>query len=85
MPPPKLTNLKPAQVVQALVRLGWSERATSSGRNPHKVMKKAGNRALITIPMHKGKDVKAGLLARQLKDAGITPDQFLATLKRRGR
>jgi predicted RNA binding protein YcfA (HicA-like mRNA interferase family) len=65
-----LTNKKPAKVVKALKRLGWEERATSSGRNPHKVMKKQGNPVLITVPFHKGKDVKPALLWDQLKAPG---------------
>jgi len=79
---PKLTNLKPSQVVAALKRLGWTERARSSGRNPHRILKKEGNPALISIPFHKGRDVRAPLLERQLKDAGIPIDEFLAALKR---
>lgn len=78
---PKLTNLKPSRVVAALKRLGWAERAVSRGRNPHKILKKQGNRALISIPFHKGKDVSAALLAGQLKGAGISVDEFLAALK----
>jgi predicted RNA binding protein YcfA (HicA-like mRNA interferase family) len=81
--PPKLTNHKPDKVIKALRRLGWKERTTSSGRNPHKVMKKEGNPSLITIPIHKGRDVKSGLLSDQLKRAGISLDEFLAALKGR--
>lgn len=80
---PKLTNLKPRKVVKALERLGWEERRTSSGRNPHKVMKKQGISVLITVPFHKGKDVSAPLLERQLKDAGIDTDEFLRAMNRR--
>ena len=76
----RLTNLKPTKVVAALARLGWFERKTSSGRNPHKVMKKPGNPALITIPWHKGKDVCAPLLESQLKAAGVSLEEFLDQL-----
>jgi predicted RNA binding protein YcfA (HicA-like mRNA interferase family) len=79
----KLTNLSASQVIKALKRLGWSERTTSTGRNPHKIMKKDGNPALISIPMHLGKDVSPGLLRKDLKNAGIPLDKFLDALKGR--
>jgi predicted RNA binding protein YcfA (HicA-like mRNA interferase family) len=44
------------------------------------VLCKKGNPALITVPFHKGKDVNPFLLQRQLKDAGIPLDEFLAAL-----
>ena len=77
----ELAVSKPARVVAALRRLGWHERPTRSGKNTHRVMKKDGNPALITIPIHRGHDVKPGLLRHQLKDAGVPLDKFLAALR----
>ncbi len=76
----RLANLKTAKVVQALKALGWAERATSTGKNPHIIMKQDGNPVHISIPNHKGKDVKPGLLSRILKDAGVDIDTFLNAL-----
>lgn len=79
----QLTNLKPGQAIKALERLGWVVRKTGKGKNPHKVLTKQGNPAIISIPVHKGKDVKPGLIADQLKRAGIETDDFLDALKKR--
>jgi hypothetical protein len=46
-------------------------------------MKKDGNPALISIPMHPGKDVSPGLLRKDLKNAGISLDKFLDALRGR--
>lgn len=73
----KLANLKAAQVIRALRGLGWVERKTSTGKNPHVVMVKAGHAAHISVPVHKGKDVNPHLLGRVLKDAGVDIDEFL--------
>lgn len=84
MPPrSKFTNLKPDQVIKALERLGWAVRKSGKGKNPHKVLKKKGNQAIISIPVHRGKDVKPGLIADQLKGAGIETDAFLNALRKR--
>ena len=48
---------------------GWNlDRINGS----HHVYKKAGNRTLPTVPVHSNTDLKPDLLAKLLKQAGLT-------------
>jgi len=59
-------------------RAGW----TSEGqRGSHVKLTKAGNPVILSIPMHKGKPVKKGLLVAQIKKAGLTVEEFLKYYK----
>lgn len=63
-----------ADVVKTLCRdFGW-EIAPGRGKGSHIRLKKPGQRPL-TIPSHG--DLKRGLFAGVLKDAGITNQEFL--------
>jgi predicted RNA binding protein YcfA (HicA-like mRNA interferase family) len=69
-----LHNLKPDRVVKAFERAGWkAERQSGS----HVHMTKEGNPLILSIPVHKGKPIKQGLLKAQIKKAGMTEDEFL--------
>jgi len=73
-----LNNLKPERVVRAFERAGWKVmRQTGS----HVVLKKESNPVLLTIPVHKGKPIKKGLLLNQIKAAGLTVEAFLGYYK----
>lgn len=52
-------NLKPEMVVKAFERAGWTARGQ---RGSHVQLTKAGNRNILSIPVHKGKSIKQGLL-----------------------
>ena len=69
-----LHNLKPERVVRAFERAGWKVRNQTGS---HVVLKKEGNSVLLTIPVHKGKPIKKGLLLKQIKLAGLTVEEFL--------
>ncbi len=69
-----LHNLKPERVVSAFIKAGWERRKTKSG---HAKLTKEGNINILSIPIHKGKPVKQGLLLNQIKKAGMTVAQFL--------
>lgn len=43
-------------------------------------MEKPGQEATLSIPVHKGKDVKRGTLRSLIKDAGMTVDEFISNL-----
>jgi predicted RNA binding protein YcfA (HicA-like mRNA interferase family) len=73
-----LHNLKPGRVVQAFIKAGWTRRKTGSG---HAILTKEGNINLLSIPIHKGKPVKQGLLRNQIKLAGMTVEEFLKYYK----
>ncbi len=72
-------NLKPEKVVKAFVRDGWSIVKTRKGS--HVKLTKEGFRSILSIPVHKGKPIKYGLLKNQISKAGITIDKFLQLYK----
>lgn len=69
-----LHNLKPERVVKAFERAGWTNEGQ---RGSHVKLTKAGNPNILSIPVHKGKPVKKGLLIDQIKKAGLTVEEFL--------
>lgn len=69
-----LHNLKPDKVVKAFERAGWINKGQ---RGSHVKLTKEGNLNILSIPVHKGKPVKKGLLMDQIKKAGLTVDDFL--------
>jgi predicted RNA binding protein YcfA (HicA-like mRNA interferase family) len=73
-----LHNLKPDSVVKAFVRSGWHvERQTAS----HVILSKDEYPLIISIPVHKGKPIKQGLLRSLIDTAGLTVDDFLKFYK----
>lgn len=69
-----LHNLKPDRVVKAFERAGW---INEGQRGSHVKLTKEGNPNILSIPVHKGKPIKRGLLADQIKKAGLTVEEFL--------
>lgn len=69
-----LHNLKPDRIVKAFQRAGW----TSEGqRGSHVKLSKEGIPNILSIPVHKGRPIKQGLLRDQIKKAGLTVEEFL--------
>jgi len=73
-----LHNLKPERVIKAFERAGWMVRNQTGS---HVILKKDGEPNLLTIPVHKGKPIKKGLLVAQIKAAGLTIEEFLSVYK----
>ena len=73
-----LHNLKPERIVKAFERDGW---ITRGQKGSHVQMTKGGNAHVLSIPVHKGKPVKQGLLRSQIAKAGMTVEEFLALYK----
>ena len=67
-------NLKPERVIKAFERAGW-ENLGREGK--HYKLRKAGSLYILSVPMHGGKPIKAGLLRNLLKKAEISEAQFL--------
>lgn len=67
--------------VKAFRRLGWVEDRSTKGKNPHVVMVKAGHRAVLSIPVHKGSDLKRGLLQGLLQAAQVSESEYLRAFK----
>lgn len=73
-----LHNLKPERVVKAFERAGWTNEGQ---RGSHAKLTREGNAHILSIPVHKGKPVKKGLLIDQVKKAGLTVEEFLKLYK----
>lgn len=71
-------NLKPERAVKAFERAGWTVKRQAGS---HVQLRKEGNPNLLSIPVHKGKPIKKGLLMAQIKKAGLTEDEFLSLYK----
>jgi predicted RNA binding protein YcfA (HicA-like mRNA interferase family) len=71
---PKLPILSGAEVVRALVRLGFEQ---TRQRGSHVVMRKGS--VGTVVPLHK--EVKTGTLAGILRQAQISQDEFLEAVK----
>jgi len=69
-----LHNLKPDRVVKALERAGWK---SEGQRGSHVKLTKEGSIYVLSIPVHKGKPIKQGLLRDQIKKAGLTIEEFM--------
>jgi len=72
-----LHNLKPEKVVKAFERAGWINKGQ---RGSHVKLIKSGNPNILSIPVHKGKSIKIGLLKDQIKKSGLTEEAFLKLL-----
>lgn len=73
-----LHGLKPERVIKAFQRAGWIiERRTGS----HVHLSKEGNKNILSIPVHKGKPIKKGLLNDAIDKARMTVDEFLELYK----
>jgi len=72
-----LYNLKPEKVIKAFERAGWINRGQ---RGSHVKLTKEENPNILSIPVHKGKPVKIGLLKDQIRKAGLTEEEFLRLL-----
>ncbi|HRL75171.1 MAG TPA: type II toxin-antitoxin system HicA family toxin [Candidatus Accumulibacter phosphatis] len=70
---PKLPRVSGAIVVRALERMGF-EKLRQSGS--HVIMRR-GSRGCV-VPMHS--EVKVGTLAGVLRQADVSPDEFIAAL-----
>ena len=62
------------QVVRAFQRAGWK---ITRQRSSHVILEKVGYEATLSVPVHKGKNVKRGTLRDLVKDAKMNVDEFL--------
>jgi predicted RNA binding protein YcfA (HicA-like mRNA interferase family) len=70
----RLGSYKGDEVVKAFQRAGWK---ISRQRSSHIILEKEGHEATLSIPVHKGKNVKRGTLRDLIRDARMTVDEFL--------
>ena len=65
------------QVAKAFQRAGWQ---ISRQRSSHIILEKEGYEATLSVPVHKGNNVKRGTLRDLIKDAKMDVDEFLRHL-----
>ena len=62
------------QVIRAFQRAGWE---ITRQRSSHVILEKEGYEATLSVPVHKGKNVKRGTLRDLIKDAKMNVDEFI--------
>jgi len=70
----RLGSYRGEQVVRAFQRAGWQ---IARVRSSHVILEKEGSVATLSVPVHKGKNVKRGTLRDLIKDAELTTEDFL--------
>jgi predicted RNA binding protein YcfA (HicA-like mRNA interferase family) len=70
----RLGSYTGGQVVRAFQRAGWK---ITRQRSSHAILEKEGYEATLSVPVHKGKNVKRGTLRDLIKDAKMNVDEFL--------
>jgi len=65
-------------VIKAFERAGW---INMGQRGSHVKLVRENNPNILSIPVHKGKGIKKGLLLDQIKKAGISVEEFLNNYK----
>ena len=73
----RLPRVTGKEVVRALGRFGFELHHT---RGSHHVLRSADGKRHVTIPVHAGETIGAGLLKRILEHAGIAPEVFREAL-----
>lgn len=71
---PRLPVLSGAEIIKALQRLGFEQ---VRQRGSHVVLRRDATGCVV--PLHR--EVKAGTLAGILRQAGVTPDDFIEATK----
>lgn len=70
---PRLPRVAAADVVRALHRDKWFD---DEQEGSHLHLRHPTKPGKVTVPTHRGKIIKPGLLSGILKDASLTPDKF---------
>jgi predicted RNA binding protein YcfA (HicA-like mRNA interferase family) len=73
----KLPSLTARKVVRALKRAGFVE---DRQKGSHLILYHSRNSARTVVPVHAGRTIKESLLRAILKDANLSPEEFLALL-----
>lgn len=73
----KLGSPSGEAVVRAFERAAWR---VARRRSSHVILERDGYEATLSVPVHKGKDVKRGTLRDLIRDAKMELDEFLSYL-----
>ena len=74
---PKSPKITGQEAISAFEKAGFE---VDRIRGSHHILKKSGHRYALSIPVHSGKTVGTGLLSAQIKNAGLTIEEFLEFL-----
>ncbi|MCU7244480.1 MAG: type II toxin-antitoxin system HicA family toxin [Microcystis aeruginosa G13-12] len=73
---PKLPILTGDEVIKALTKIGFQ---SIRQKGSHLCLKHEDGR-VVTVPVHRGKTVRKGLLLKILRDAELTQEEFIRLL-----
>ncbi len=73
----KLPSVRGEDAVRAFGKVGFN---LARIHGSHHILKKPGCISELSIPVHRGKTVKHGLLRSQIRAAGLTVEEFIALL-----
>jgi predicted RNA binding protein YcfA (HicA-like mRNA interferase family) len=62
------------KVVKAFQEAGWR---IARRKGSHVILAKDGHDATLSIPVHRGKNLKRGTLRDLIRDAGMTAEEFV--------
>lgn len=74
---PRIPTVSAKKLIKVLEKKEFSHYRTSGS---HHIYIRQSDQARASIPVHHGKDLGRGLTVAILKDAGITPREFLELL-----
>jgi predicted RNA binding protein YcfA (HicA-like mRNA interferase family) len=63
------------EVVRAFHEAGWR---IVRHKGSHIILTKEGHDATLSIPVHRGRNVKRGTLRDLIRDAGMTVEEFIS-------
>jgi len=70
----RLGSYRGEEVVKAFQRAGWR---IARIHGSHVILEKEGSIVTLSVPVHKGKNVKRGTLRDLIKDAGLSIEEFI--------
>ena len=76
----KLPVISGREAIIAFQKDGWCE---ASREGSHVTLKKEGMSCNLSIPVHGNKDIKRGLLRKQIAKANLPGDEFVNLLGRK--
>jgi predicted RNA binding protein YcfA (HicA-like mRNA interferase family) len=73
----RLGSYRGEEVAKAFQRAGWR---IARVHGSHVILEKEGSITTLSVPVHKGKNVKRGTLRDLIKDAELSIEEFLTYL-----
>jgi predicted RNA binding protein YcfA (HicA-like mRNA interferase family) len=74
---PKVPRITGEEAIKAFGKAGF---ALDRVRGAHHILRHPEKIVRLSIPVHKGDTLGIGLLRKQIKDAGMTVEEFVALL-----